>query len=74
MELYELKDNYKNAKDGQDFINKLIVEYSDLRATKQNLQMIYNKSNYILGAIDALYFMNGITQEQYTAWYKYFGL
>jgi hypothetical protein len=74
MELYDLKDDYKNAKDGQDFITKLVSEYNDLRATREDAPMVLNKFHYIIGTIDALYFMNSITQEQFTVWCKYFGI
>jgi hypothetical protein len=73
-DLYDLRDNFKNAKDSMDFINKLVDEYCDLRDTHQPIGMIHNKFNYIIGVVDALYFLNGITQEEYTNWYKYFGL
>ena len=74
MELYDLKNEYKNAKDGQDYINKLVDDYHGLRATSETAPMVHNKFHYIIGAIDALYFMNGITQEQFTLWCKYFGI
>jgi hypothetical protein len=72
-ELYELKYHLKNAITGSDYLNLLIKEReSDLKLMSESMNR--NNLMYICGAIDALFYANKITQEEYTKFLKYFGL
>ena len=59
-ELYDLRDDLKNATTGNEFVE--IAWESSIK----NAMAI----NYISGVVDALYYAGRLTQEEYTFWYK----
>jgi hypothetical protein len=67
--LYDLEKSLKKSKDSNDFINQLIDKYKESTQEMKN-----NNLFYALGAISALYYAGQITQEEFTNYYKYFGL
>ena len=72
-ELYELKDQLKNAKTGHDFLSILLDwRQSDLKLMSPAMNQ--NNLMYIMGCIDALYYAGKIDQIEYTNSIKFFGL
>jgi len=72
-ELYDLKNELKNAKTGHDFINILLDERFKNK-NNSTLEMKQNNLMYIVGVVDGLYYSGKITREDYTLFLKYFGL
>jgi hypothetical protein len=73
MDLYNLKDELVEQKTGQDYINALLDQrFANKDCSSPAMQQ--NNLMYIIGAIDALYWSNQITQLEYTLALKYFGL
>jgi uncharacterized protein YbaP (TraB family) len=68
-DLYDLETKLKRSKDSKDFINQLIDKYKESNSDMRNNNLLYT-----LGAISALYYAGLITQEEFTNYYKYFGL
>ncbi len=63
-ELYELKDDLRNAGSAQEFIERA-WENSSKNAVA---------TGYIAGVIDALYYAGKLTQAEYTRYYRIVGL
>jgi succinate dehydrogenase/fumarate reductase flavoprotein subunit len=71
--LYDLKDNLKKIQTGKEYLHALLDQYKEAKK-HSNSVTVNNQLMYIIGAIDAIYYAKMITREDYTLFYKYFGL